>query len=167
MQLLQTRFETGPGLASTALCIFSSSAAKQQPASSLLLSSSLVQDYAEPVLDLLDPDDSIFSHRLFRDSCRRLADGQYIKDLSILGRDLRSTIIVDNTPSVYSLHLDNAIPISSWFSDPTDKALLQLLPLLCHLANVGDVRSPLRRIYRLQDLVFPRPCMALKSTASH
>lgn len=120
------------------------------------------------MLDLLDPDDSIFAHRLFRDSCRRLSDGQYIKDLSMLGRDLRSTIIVDNTPTVYSLHLDNAIPISSWFCDPSDKALLQLLPLLCHLANVGDVRSPLRRIYRLPDLVFAGACTSVKSTnASH
>lgn len=117
-----------------------------------------LQEYAEPVLDLLDPDDSIFSHRLFRDSCRRLPDGQFIKDLSMLGRDLRSTIIVDNTPSVYSWNLDNAVPISSWYCDPNDKSLLQLLPLLCHLANVGDVRSHLRRFYRLPDLVFPACC---------
>lgn len=30
----------------------------------------------------------------------------------------------------FSLNLDNAIPIKSWFSDPSDTALLNLLPML-------------------------------------
>lgn len=30
----------------------------------------------------------------------------------------------------FSLDLDNAIPIKSWFSDPSDTALLNLLPML-------------------------------------
>lgn len=30
----------------------------------------------------------------------------------------------------FPLDLDNAIPIKSWFSDPSDTALLNLLPML-------------------------------------
>ena len=41
--------------------------------------------------------------------------------------------------------LDNAIPIKSWFNDPSDTALLNLLPVLDALRFVSDVRSILSR----------------------
>ena len=40
---------------------------------------------------------------------------------------------------------DNAIPIKSWFNDPSDTALLNLLPVLDALRFVSDVRSVLLR----------------------
>ncbi|XP_032093766.1 CTD nuclear envelope phosphatase 1 isoform X1 [Thamnophis elegans] len=40
---------------------------------------------------------------------------------------------------------DNAIPIKSWFSDPSDTALLNLLPMLDALRFTADVRSVLSR----------------------
>jgi len=40
---------------------------------------------------------------------------------------------------------DNAIPIQSWFSDPADLALLNLLPMLDALRFCSDVRSVLSR----------------------
>ena len=43
------------------------------------------------------------------------------------------------------IYLDNAIPIKSWFSDPSDTALLDLLPVLDALRFVSDVRSILNR----------------------
>ncbi|WAR13836.1 CNEPA-like protein [Mya arenaria] len=42
-------------------------------------------------------------------------------------------------------HIDNAIPITSWFSEATDTALLCLLPLLDALRFCNDVRSVLSR----------------------
>ena len=41
--------------------------------------------------------------------------------------------------------VDNAIPIKSWFEDPTDTALLNLLPVLDCLRFTHDVRSILSR----------------------
>lgn len=47
---------------------------------------------------------------------------------------------------------DNAIPIKSWFSDPTDIALLNLLPVLDALRFTADVRSVLSRNLHLHRL---------------
>ncbi|KAI4893139.1 hypothetical protein NFI96_000152 [Prochilodus magdalenae] len=47
--------------------------------------------------------------------------------------------------SPFILSTDNAIPIKSWFSDPSDTALLNLLPMLDALRFTSDVRSVLSR----------------------
>lgn len=64
-----------------------------------------------------------------------------IKDLSQVGRDLRETIIIDNSPTSYIFHPQHAVPISSWFSDAHDNELLDLIPVLEDLAGsqVRDV----------------------------
>lgn len=63
------------------------------------------------------------------------------QDLSQVGRDLRETIIIDNSPTSYIFHPQHAIPISSWFSDAHDNELLDLIPVLEDLAGqqVQDV----------------------------
>ncbi|CAG8608842.1 4868_t:CDS:2 [Acaulospora colombiana] len=93
--------------------------------------------YADPVLDMLDQT-KVVKHRLFRESCYN-HKGNYVKDLSQLGRELRETIIIDNSPASYIFHPTNAVPISSWFNDPHDTELLDLIPFLEDLTTVDDV----------------------------
>merc|ERR1712224_303876 len=52
--------------------------------------------YANQILDIIDDEGSI-SCRLFRSDCTEVC-GNFLKDLTCLGRDLRRTIIVDNSP---------------------------------------------------------------------
>lgn len=63
--------------------------------------------YADPVADLLDQW-GVFTARLFRESCV-FHRGNYVKDLSRLGRELRNVIIVDNSPASYIFHPENAV----------------------------------------------------------
>jgi RNA polymerase II subunit A small phosphatase-like protein len=64
-----------------------------------------------------------------------------------MGRELRNTIIIDNSPASYLFHPENAVPIESWFDDPSDRDLLELIPFLQECANASDVRVPLRERY--------------------
>jgi len=95
--------------------------------------------YADPVLDKLDIH-QVVAHRLFRESCYS-HKGNYVKDLSMLGRPIADTIILDNSPASYIFHPNNAVPVSSWFNDPHDAELTDLIPFLADLTSVPDVRG--------------------------
>lgn len=61
--------------------------------------------------DLLDQW-GVFRARLFRESCV-FHRGNYVKDLSRLGRELRNVIIVDNSPASYIFHPENAVRLGT------------------------------------------------------
>ncbi|KAJ8766500.1 hypothetical protein K2173_022559 [Erythroxylum novogranatense] len=105
--------------------------------------------YAEQLLDIIDPNRSLICQRVYRDSCV-FANGGYLKDLTILGRDLARIMIVDNSPQVFQLQAENGIPIESWFGDPEDSALLSLLLFLETLVGAEDVRPLIKKKYGYQ-----------------
>ncbi|MPC43193.1 Carboxy-terminal domain RNA polymerase II polypeptide A small phosphatase 1 [Portunus trituberculatus] len=101
-----------------------------------------IRQYADPVANLLDKW-GVFRARLFRESCV-FHRGNYVKDLSRLGRDLHKVVIMDNSPASYIFHPDNAVPVSSWFDDMSDSELMDLVPFLETLSKVDNVYSVLR-----------------------
>ncbi|XP_051910096.1 CTD (carboxy-terminal domain, RNA polymerase II, polypeptide A) small phosphatase-like a isoform X1 [Hippocampus zosterae] len=109
----------------------------------VLFTASLAK-YADPVADLLDRR-GVFRARLFRESCV-FHRGNYVKDLSRLGRELAKVIIVDNSPASYIFHPENAVPVQSWFDDMADKELLELLPIFEGLSKEDDVHSLLQSL---------------------
>ena len=98
------------------------------------------QDYADWILNKIDPDNRI-SHRLYRQHVS-VKGSEMIKDLSLLGRDLSRTVILDNVSSNFQLQPDNGILIQGWFGDLKDTELKDIIPFLTTLATIGcqDVR---------------------------
>lgn len=134
------------------------------------------QVYASKLLDLIDPEHKYIHHRLYREACLNV-EGNFIKDLSVLGRDLRrvsenmfswyftngiltegqcmllQTMLVDNSPHAFGYQVDNGIPIESWFEDPKDTELLKLASFLKTLPGTKDIRPLLRSKFQLHRLV--------------
>ncbi|KAJ6614292.1 NLI interacting factor-like phosphatase-domain-containing protein [Mycena sp. CBHHK59/15] len=109
----------------------------------LVIFTASMQEYADPVIDWLDAGRGILAHRLFRDSCTQLPNGSYTKDLSVVDADLSRVCLIDNSPISYRVNEANGIPIEGWTHDPSDEALLDLLPVLDSLRFTSDVRRVL------------------------
>ena len=86
----------------------------------------------------------MFRYRLFREACVYYR-GNYVKDLSRLGRDLNKVIILDNSPASYIFHPNNAVPCISWFDDMNDTELTDLIPHFERLSAVDSVYSILKQ----------------------
>jgi len=117
----------------------------------LVVFTASMEIYGTAVADKLDNNKGLLKRRYYRQHCT-LDFGSYTKDLSAICSDLASVFILDNSPGAYRSYPDNAIPIKSWFNDPTDTALLNLLPVLDALRFVSDVRSVLSRNREAQRL---------------
>ncbi|KAG6812331.1 hypothetical protein H0H92_003415 [Tricholoma furcatifolium] len=109
----------------------------------LVIFTASMQEYADPVIDWLDAGRGILSHRFFRDSCTQLPNGSFTKDLTLIESDLARVCLVDNSPVSYRVNEANGIPIEGWTHDPSDEALLDLLPVLDSLRFTSDVRRVL------------------------
>ncbi|KAJ3432604.1 scp1-like small phosphatase 4-related [Anaeramoeba flamelloides] len=118
------------------------------------------KEYADIILDELDPNKELISHRLYRDSCKEVEQDMYVKDLGLLGRDLDRVLIIDDLPYSYSLQPQNAIPIekfcgnyfhSSFYDDDDDddqifdNELPRILEILEKFKNAKTVFSILQK----------------------
>lgn len=65
------------------------------------------------------------------------------QDLSLLGRDARYTIIVDNSPASYIFQPENALACDSFIDDRNDSELFVLLEFLEEIRRCKDVRPVL------------------------
>ena len=93
--------------------------------------------YADIVVNEIDKTRAI-KYRLYRESCS-LVGGCKIKDLSLIGRDLKRTIIVDNSDVAYLYHPYNAISITSWYDDKKDDELFKIMDVLTKSYRVTRV----------------------------
>lgn len=114
------------------------------------------QVYADALLNRIDPEHKYIRHRMFRESCLSV-EGNFLKDLNVLGRDLKKSVLVDNSPHAFGYQVDNGVPIESWFDDPEDTELLKLERFLSTLHGHEDVRTVVRRTFQTYKLIEQAP----------
>lgn len=102
------------------------------------------EDYADKIINILDPSHKLVSHRLYRQHCARY-NGICIKDLRIFGnRDIDDMIIVDNFCFSFALNLENGIPVVSYVGGQEDNELQFLAQ---KLSNIDDGESSIQFVF--------------------
>ena len=113
------------------------------------------QAYADSVLNFIDPNNEIFSKRLYRHNCRHFKIENvdyYVKDLRILKNvSLEDVVIIDNSLLSFAFHLKNGIPIVPYYDGKNDSELIFLTQFLLNIAEERDLRdkieSHIKKIY--------------------
>jgi CTD small phosphatase-like protein 2 len=110
-----------------------------------------LQTYADDILDQIDPAGKV-SYRLYRQHCDSTSAGSLMKDLRRLGRDLRRTVMIDNSCLGFAFTLNNGIPCFPFTDDRNDRELLSFIPILAELKSLKDFRPFLQKMYRLEEI---------------
>ena len=95
----------------------------------IVIFTAALKDYADSILDILDPNKILINYRLYRHHTS-LSGITFCKDLSKIGRDLNRTIIIDNLADNFKLQPNNGIPIWTWIDDMKDTQLNDLGKIL-------------------------------------
>ena len=100
-------------------------------------------NYAEFVVNLLDPTKQYISEIYSRSSCTSIMNF-YIKDLTTLELDLSQVVILDDSLLSFSFQVDNGVLIEPWRGQEDDLVMLRLVPFFNELAEQEDIRVMLR-----------------------
>ena len=102
----------------------------------IIIFTSSPKKYADKILDKIDINGNIISHRLYKNHVL-YENGKTIKNLNLIGRNLTKTIFIDNLRSNAKYNLDNLCPITTWKSDIFDNRLIKLKDKLTYIATCG------------------------------
>lgn len=88
--------------------------------------------------------------RLGRESTLISKEGNYVKDLSYMNRDLKDVLYLDFTDEKTQFHKDNVVIIPAWDGDQQDRELYDLMPFLENLgqAHGTDARQEIKKYGR-------------------
>jgi Dullard-like phosphatase family protein len=124
---------------------------KMKPLYELVLFSFGTKEYVNHILTIIEKKEKFFEYVLYRQHAT-FEKGDYVKNLALLGRDLKKIIIVDNIPHVFKLQKSNGICIKSFYGDVisernTLKILGKILETIRFDAeeNDGDIRKSLKK----------------------
>lgn len=119
----------------------------------LIVFSDGLRDIHHKIMNKIDPDNRIFSFKLYREQCFLSEKGVYVKDLRVLNRPHNSTILVDNSTSSFGFQLNNGVPIIPFIGDQQDTELLVLAEYLESLLDKPDIRQVNKNHFRFQEYI--------------
>ena len=114
-----------------------------------------VKEYADAVLNYLDPENKYFKHRFYREHCLNISNRVFVKDLRIFGnRKLENVIMVDNSLYSFANQLGNGVLINSFYNDKEDQELDNLKNYLVgYLSQANDVREVNEQIFNFSSIL--------------
>ena len=93
----------------------------------LVLFSLGTKEYVDAVLNIIEKNEKFFDHVLYRQHAI-FEKGDFVKNLGLLGRDLKNVIIVDDNINSFKLNKKNGICIKAFYGDViNDKNTLRIL----------------------------------------
>ena len=100
-------------------------------------------EYADAVINYLDPDNKYIKFRLYRNNCINVGDLLKVKDLRILKNiDIKNIVLIDNNMYSFTPQLSNGILINSFYFDKEDNELDNVLNYLIeYILPANDVRK--------------------------
>ena len=114
----------------------------------LMVFTASAPEYANKIIDAIDPKNEIFSFRLFRQHCYQTEKGLYIKDLRIINRNPKEMVLVDNATYSFGFQLSNGIPIIPFYGDKSDAEMMFLYEYLHYLLDKPDMRKINKKIFK-------------------
>lgn len=114
-----------------------------------------IKEYADTILNFLDPENKIFKNRFYREHCINVKNKVFIKDLRIfLNRKLENIIIVDNSLYSFANQISNGILINSFYDDKDDRELFNLFNYLQHyIFNSTDTRLVNESVFNFSSIL--------------
>ena len=114
-----------------------------------------VKEYADAVIDFLDPNKNLIKFRLYRNNCINVNDRVFVKDLRIIkGVDMKDVILLDNSLYSFSAQLNNGILVNSFFNDKNDIELYNVLGyLLNFLVKAEDIRIINEQFFNFEKII--------------
>ena len=114
-----------------------------------------VKEYADAVIDFLDPNKNLIEFRLYRNNCININDKFFIKDLRIIqGVDIKDIILLYNSIYSFTAQLNNGILVNSFFNDKNDIELFNVYEyLINYLLKADDVRTINEQFFNFEKLL--------------
>ena len=106
----------------------------------IVIFTSSPKNYADNILDKIDVNNVFFSYRLYRRHVI-FENGNSVKRLDMIGRDLKKIVFVDNLKSNAKYNPDNLYHIKGWISDINDNQLIILKNKLKDIATSGNYEN--------------------------
>ena len=114
-----------------------------------------VPEYADAVINYLDPENKFIKFRLYRNNCINVKDLLRVKNLKIFQNiPLKKIILVDNNMYSFTPQLNNGILINSFIYDKDDNELANVLSYLCnYILPAEDVRKVNEQFFGFKKIV--------------
>ena len=110
----------------------------------IIIFTSSPKHYADNILNKIDIEGNLISYRLYKNHVI-FENGKSVKKLSMIGRDLKKTIFIDNLRSNAKYNIKNLCSITSWTSDIYDDKLIKLKDKLINIATCGKYNDDITK----------------------